>query len=495
MAKQEQWGSRAGFILAAVGSAIGLGNIWRFPYMVYENGGGAFLIPYFIALITAGIPIIILEFAIGHKFSGSAPVAIAKAKKSWEWLGWWQVLIAFVIAVYYVIIISWAMGYMVLSLNLGWGENTNDFFFTDFLQITDSPFNLGGIVPNIFVGLVVVWSIVWLALSGGVKKGIEKANKIFIPLLAVLFLILMVRSVFLDGALDGLNWLFQPDFSRLGDFSVWTAAYGQIFFTLSISFAIMITYSSYLPKDSDVSNNGLMTAFFNCGFSMLAGIMIFSVLGFMAKSQGVPLQEVVSAGVGLAFVTIPKAINYMPGARFFGVIFFLSLVFAGLSSAISIVEVVTASFRDKVNLSRKKAATLACIVGFLVSIIFASRAGLLVLDIVDHFINNLGIVFTGLVEVLMFGWMFKLESFREYINELSDVHVGKWWNISIKIITPLVLGYMAVRNLVSEIKNPYGGYDLLSLVVYGWAIVIVVLILGVLIHKTSRKNILEQVHG
>ncbi len=170
MAEREQWGTRLGFVVAAVGSAIGLGNIWRFPYMAYDNGGGAFLIPYFFAMLTAGIPIIILEFALGHKYKGSAPMSFAKAKEKWEWLGWWQVFISFIISIYYVVVIAWALNYTLLAFNLGWGQDTKGFFFSKFLHLSSSPMQWGNIVWPIFISTLVIWLITWLILFSGVKK-------------------------------------------------------------------------------------------------------------------------------------------------------------------------------------------------------------------------------------------------------------------------------------------------------------------------------------
>jgi len=483
MAQREQWGTRLGFILAAVGSAIGLGNIWRFPYMAYDNGGGAFLIPYFFALLTAGIPIIIMEFGLGHRYKGSAPSTFFKAARRWEWLGWWQVFVAFVISIYYVVVIAWALNYSLLAFNLGWGQETGAFFMNDFLQRTSSPLDLGGMVWPIFLAALAIWFITWLVLFSGVKKGIELANKIFMPILFVLLLIMLGRAVTLEGASEGLQWLFRPDFSAILDYKVWTAAYGQIFFTLSICFAIMITYSSYLPEKSDINNNGMMTAFINCGFSMLAGIMVFGVLGYMAGQQGVPIKDVVGAGVGLAFVTIPQAINLLPAPEFFGFLFFISLVFAGLSSMISISEACCSALMDKFGWGRKPTASLLVIVGFIFSLIFMTKGGLLVLDIVDHFINNFGIVFAGLVEVIFISWFFKLESVRTHINSLSDFRIGSWWNFCLKIITPIVLGYMAIANLIGDISKNYGEYDTSSLVIFGWCVVIGIIILSAVLQK------------
>jgi NSS family neurotransmitter:Na+ symporter len=488
MASRENWGTRTGFVLAAVGSAIGLGNIWRFPYMVYDNGGGAFLIPYFFALITAGIPIIIMEFGLGHKYKGAAPKTFSSITSKWEWLGWWQVLISFVISVYYVVVIGWGVNYLKFSFTQSWGENTKAFFFGDFLKLSDSALNLGGIVWPVFIATALVWAVTWFVLFSGVKKGIEVANKIFMPVLFVLILLLMFRAVTLDGALNGLNYLFKPDFSKIFEPKVWVDAYGQIFFTLSICFAIMITYSSYLPEDSDINNNGMMTAFINCGFSMLAGIMVFGVLGHMAAQSGLGIQDVAGAGVGLAFVTIPKAINFLPAPWFFGPLFFLCIVFAGLSSMISISEACCAAIMDKFSVTRKTAVTGYTFIGFLVSIVFMTEGGLYVLDITDHFINNFGIIFAGIVEVLFIGWLFRLEAVREHVNAISDFAVGKWWNFCLMAVTPIVLGYMGVRNLMSDLAKPYEGYPFQALLMYGWAVVIGVFVLGVIIHSITKED-------
>lgn len=512
MYQREQWGTRLGFVLAAVGSAIGLGNIWRFPYMAYDNGGGAFLIPYFFALLTAGIPIIILEFGIGHKYKGSTPITFSKIVQKWEWLGWWQVFIAFVISIYYVVVISWALNYMLLALNLDWGDSTKKFFFQDFLQISSSPFEFVGIVWPVLAGSVVIWFVTWLVLYSGVKRGIELANKIFMPILFVLLLIMLFRSVTLEGATEGIQWLFRPDFSAILNFKVWTAAYGQIFFTLSICFAIMITYSSYLPGKSDINNNGLMTALINCGFSLLAGIMVFGVLGNMAVEQGVMVKDVVDSGVGLAFVTIPKAVNFLPASSFFGFMFFLALVCAGLSSMISITEAGCSALIDSFGCSRKKIASLFSLVGFFCSLVFMTRSGLYILDIVDHFINNFGIVFAGLVEVILMAWFFRSEPFeelfdpkkplrwstleslfltesiREHTNSISDIKIGMWWNFCLKFITPIVLGVMAFGNLIGDFRENYEGYPFWALVIFGWLLVILIIVLSVVMQHSGKKE-------
>src|SRR5690625_1157363 len=252
-----QWGTRAGFILAALGSAIGLGNIWRFPYVAYDNGGGAFFIPYLVALLTAGIPILIMEYSMGHKYRGSAPLTFRRINKHSEFIGWWGVFVAFVISTYYSVIVAWSISYSIFAIDLSWTKDTQSFFINDYLQLAD-PGDFGGFVPGVFIPLLIVWVIVLGILYRGVRRGIEIANRVMIPTLIVIFLILVIRAITLPGAIDGLEAFFKPDFSEIMNGTVWVAAYGQIFFSLSIAFAIMITYSSYLSKDSDLTNNAFI---------------------------------------------------------------------------------------------------------------------------------------------------------------------------------------------------------------------------------------------
>ena len=489
MVKREQWGTRFGFIMAAVGSAIGLGNIWRFPYQAYDNGGGAFLIPYFFAMLTAGIPILILEFGLGHKMKGGAPSVFARITKKypnmekWEWLGWWQILVAFVISTYYVVILAWTISYVFISVTQGYAADPKAYFYDSFLHITKGPLELGGFQVHVLAALACAWLITWFVLFTGVKKGIELANKLFMPTHIVLGLLLTAKTLTMEGASEGLNWLFNPDFTRIMDYKVWSAAYGQIFYSMSVGFGIMITYASYLPKKTDIVNNGFMTGLLNCGFSMIAGIMVFSILGHMAHAEATTVDKVVSSGVGLAFITIPKAISYLPAPQLFGIVFFLSLTIAGLSSEISITETITAACMDKFGASRKKVATILCVFGFFVSFVYVTGAGLYILDIVDNFINAFGILFGALIEVLLLSWVFRLDVVKNHINPLSDFRVGYWWHICIKYLTPVVLGSMAVANFVGNIQKTYGGYPLKAIIFCGWLVMLAVIFCAFLFQR------------
>ncbi|WP_320046322.1 sodium-dependent transporter [uncultured Ilyobacter sp.] len=479
-----EWGSRIGFIMAAIGSAVGLGNIWRFPYTAASNGGGAFLIPYMIALLTAGIPILILEFGLGHKIRSSAPGVFRSLNKKWQAFGWWQTAISFAITVYYMVVIAWAMSYLKYAFTTGWGEDTKGFLFGTYLNLSDSPMHLGGLNLKVVIPLLLIWGINFTVLRMGIKGGIEKASKIFMPLLVISLIAITIRGVTLPGAAKGLEYFFKPDFSRLTDPKVWVAAYGQIFYSLSIAFGIMLAYSSYLPKDSDIVNNAFITGLGNCSFSILSGIGVFSILGYMAQTQGVEVSEVASAGVGLAFIVFPKAITALPGMNsLFGVTFFLSLLFAGISSSISLVETVLSAIIDNFGMERKKALNVVVLVGLCTSLIFATGAGLYILDIVDHYINNYGVAVAGLVEIILLSWFFNLESIREYVNPLSDFKVGKWWNFCLKFLTPAILGVMIVKNIIGDISSPYEGYSMSAIGLYGGGFMLGTILLAVILPK------------
>lgn len=491
MEHRPQWGTRAGFIFAAVGSAIGLGNIWRFPYVAYDNGGGAFFLPYLFALLTAGIPLLILEFAMGHKYRGSSPLTFTRISKGSQWIGWWQVAISFVIATYYSVIVAWAMAYAYFSLNLAWGKDTKGFLVGEYLKVGDTA-SFGSFVPGVLIPLVIVWAVVLGILGAGIKKGIEKANRIFIPLLVFLFLIIVVRALTLPGATAGLDAFFKPDWSTIMNGKVWVAAYGQIFFSLSIGFAIMITYSSYLPKKSDLTNNAFITGFANSSFELLAGFGVFAALGFMAQQQGVAVNEVVSSGVLLAFSVFPSIINELPALQsVFGVLFFVSLVLAGLTSLISITETYVAGITEKFKVSRTTAVLVGGGLSAIISLAFATQNGLNLLDVVDYFINQFGVAMAGLFEVVFIAWFAKqLKPLQAHADAISDIRLGAWWRISLAVITPVVLGYMMFDNLRQNLVGDYGGgdYPREFLFKYGWSVAIGVILVAALISIKRWSN-------
>lgn len=473
--QRAQWNTRWGFLAAAIGSAVGLGSIWRFAYVVYENGGGAYLIPYFVALATAGVPLMILEYGIGHRMRGSAPLCFAKVSPRWEWLGWWTVLfVMFGINAYYAVVIAWCVCYFAFSFTLAWGNDPNGFFFQQFLGSTPGPQHLGGIRTPILLSLALVWVVNWVITFFGVEKGIEKANKIFMPLLFMLILILVGWTLTLPGATEeGIIRYLKPDFSRLWEAKVWIDAYSQIFFTLSLGFGIMITYASYLPRDSDINFNACVTSIVDTLVSLVAGLAIFGTLGYMSAQTGKPFEQVVSHGIGLAFVAYPQAISLLPSfPHLFGVLFFLTLTVAGIASSISILEAFNAAIMDKFHYPRKSVVTVLSILGFLGGIIFTTGGGLAWLDIVDHFLSHYGLFVACILQCIVLGWIFRLSDLREHVNRVSPIKVGRLFEISIKYLIPIVLTVLLMNDLVADVRRPYGGYPwiMLLLIGPGWLI-------------------------
>lgn len=482
-----QFSDKLGFLMAVIGSAVGLGNIWRYPYLLYKDGGGAFLVPYFIAIITAGIPLVLLEYNFGHKFRGSAPLSYARANRKFEWIGWVPAFASMVILSYYCTILGWAINYLVKSFTFAWGEDPNAYFFGDYLKLSGGPFEITAINWEVVLGIVIIWAINWYYTYKGVSSGIEKVNKFMMPTLVVIMVIIAIRAVTLPGAINGLNALFTPKFSELSKIKTWIEAYGQVFFSLSLAMGALITYASYLPRHTDLNNSAFITAFANCGFEFLAAFAVFGILGFMATEQNVPLDEVVKQSVGLAFVAFPKVFTLMGPlwGKLMGVLFFTALVFAGITSSLSLIETFTSAFIDKTGASRKLVATVAALIGLATSMVYATSAGLFILDIVDHYINAFIITSLGLIEAVLIGWFVGAERMRERTNAMSYIKLGKWWSIMIKFVTPVVLGYMLIAGILGEFKNGYEGYPVSNLLILGVGIVAALIVLGLVM--ASRK--------
>jgi neurotransmitter:Na+ symporter, NSS family len=482
-ASREQFAGRWAFIFAAIGSAVGLGNIWRFPYVAYENGGGAFIVPYLVALLTAGIPLLFFDYAIGHRFKGSPPLAFRRLSKWTESIGWWQVLICFVIGVYYAAIIAYAAMYTWFSFGERWGDDPEAFFFGEYLQVAEDVAPNLEFVPTVFWPMLAVWLIVLVILGVGVKKGIAMASLIGIPVLVVMFVILVVVALFLPGAPEGLNALFTPNWEVLTDPQVWIAAYGQIFFSLSVGFGIMITYASYLKRRTNLTGSGLMVGFSNSSFEILAGIGVFAALGFMAQANGVEVAEVVTNGIGLAFIAFPTIISEAPAGALIGVLFFGSLVVAGFTSLISILEVVVSAVKDKLGWNRW--TTVIAVVGTagLISLLlFSTTSGINVLDVTDAFANNFGIVGAALVAVVVVSWLLRrLDNMVNHLNAVSSFRVGRVYKVLVAVILPIVLAYMWVSDVVLKATDGYGDLPSWFVGTFGWGMSIALIVIAVLL--------------
>lgn len=487
-ARRGAFSSRTVFIFAAIGSAVGLGNIWRFPYVAYEGGGGAFMIPYIVALLVAGLPFLLMDYALGHRFRGSAPLAFARLRRWTEGIGWWQVAICLAIAVYYAAVIAWSIRYTGFSFTQAWGDDPESFLIKDFLQVSDGVSFT--VVPGVLVPLVLVWLATIVIMALGVQKGIGATSVVFIPVLLLAFTALVVQAVMLPGAGAGLDALFTPHWAALGEPAVWGAAFGQIFFSLSVGFGIMITYSSYVGRKTDMTGSGLVVGFSNSGFELLAGIGVFAALGFLAQANGVHVTEVVEGGIGLAFIVFPAIISEAPAGALIGVLFFGSLVLAGITSLVSILEVVISAVRDKFDLTRVRATLLVTVPAALISIAFFSTAsGLNVLDIVDHFINQYGILLVAVVSTIAVAWGVRaLPTLAAHLNRTGSLRLGRWWYVLVGGVIPVALTYILVQQLIADLRTPYGGFPTWMLAVFGWGIAIATIVFGLLAGRTRWRE-------
>lgn len=455
-----QWGSKISFILAASGSAIGLGNIVFFSSNAYQFGGGAFYLPYFLALFLLGIPVMITEFGLGTMTKRSFPVALHQvAGRKAEFVGWWSLASALFITMYYVAILGWALGMMFGAFGSLFEAGVSA-PFTPLQQPTSEPSALVFFFHLIttwwpLLCVLVIWGLNVLILWRGTQT-IERAVKIFVPLMWVFMIGLIVRGLTLDGGLDGVLYLFTPDLKGIAEPGVWRGAFSQMFFSLSLGLGTMTAYASYLPKDADQVNNSLLVSFMNCSFEYVAGVAIFSLLFvFSLNPAGTTLS--------LSFFAIPQGIAAFPwGVRFFGFLFFFLIVIAGLTSSISLIEGPTSALIDKLGISRTKALSLIAVPGMIGSVCFTlptiidaglngnGTLGLTLLDVMDHWAFSYSLLTVGFFECIMIGWVLGADTLRQAVNAHSKLPLGRWFNGLIKFVAPGVLGVVLVWNLYDE---------------------------------------------
>ncbi|CAN2044133.1 Transporter [Candidatus Magnetomoraceae bacterium gMMP-13] len=458
MESRGQWSSRISFVLAAVGSAIGLGNIWRFPYICANNGGGAFLVAFVVALVTAGIPILIMELSMGQKFEKAASGTMASIAPKFEILGWFVITISLVVTCYYAAVMSWSFKYLWDALTLAWGENTSYFFFKETLGLTSSPFKLGGIKFSLLIGLV----LTWLSIVACIWKGPETVGKVVYATVLIpwiILIVLVIRGITLEGANIGLAYYLKPVFSKLLDGEVWLAAYTQVFFSMSIGLSVMFTYGSYLPKKTEIVTNAYIVAICDSLTALFGGLAVFGALGYLSHQTGTPITELKASGPGLAFVVYPMIINKLPMLNtFFGIMFFIMLLTLGIDSSFSLVEGATSAIRDKFGWNHKKTNLMVAGICFVFGLLFISGAGLYWLNIMDYFMNFFGLAIACLMECIVIGWIFKTSTVMDHVNSMPGMKISKWWDVMIRFIAPLILIVLLITEIIARIKAPYEGY-------------------------------------
>ena len=509
---RENWGTRAGFVLAAIGSAVGLGNLWGFPYKLYKYGGGAFLIPYIAAMLVIGIPVLILEFSLGHMTQRAAPDAFRKTGRAKEPVGWWGILLGFVIITYYPVILAWCLSFLYYSLDgiihhggeLAWAktqDGAQNFFLYDYANLwqageTAHAWLPGGISPEIVFSLGIVWLLMYLCIFRGVKM-VSKVVLFTVPLPWLMLVLLTFRGLTLPGAQRGLAYYLNPDFNQLLEPTTWRFAFGQVFFSMSLAFGVMITYASFLHRKSDINNNAAIIGLGDLGTSFVAGIAIFSTLGAMSLAANVPVPEVIgeSGTVGMSFMAFPYALAQLPYSAVFALIFFFALITLGIDSAFSITESVLASIVDKTGWNRTAVLWGMTFIGFFAGVYYCSRGGLIWVEQIDGFINGpWGIALLGLVECLVLGWMYRISRLREHANERSDWRLGAWWDWNIRLLVPIVLSALFIWSLFDTVTQPgyirgaAGAWNVPSIVALGLAgLAPVVAVLLSLLPSKSRS--------
>ena len=452
---KNEWGSNLSFLLAMIGSAVGLGNIWRYPYVLYSNGGGAFFIPYIVAILIMGIPFLILEYGVGYNFKSSFPKAVKSISKKWEYLGWFLPVAVFMILIYYSAILGWDGFYVIISAFKGWGADPNAYFTGSFLQANDTLGGLGTFVPFVAIAMLVGWVIMWVISHTDLEKGLGRVSKVLVPLLFAIMIFIVLFSLTLPGAGIGLAELYNPDWSLLLNFNIWMAAFGQMIFSLSLGMSIAFTYASYTKDDSDLVSNALWVTVANCGFENFAAIGVFSILGYMSLQSGVAVPDLVTQGTGLVFIVYPTVFNVLGDwASVIGPLFFFTVYLAGLTSILSTIEPLSFSIQNKFDWSRNKTMTILCVFGAAVSMIYATAMGSYILGIADTFVNQIAILIGVRFECIIFAWIFKAENIIPKLNAKSkSIKLGKWWLVVVKYVLPIFIAIVWVGGILEVISS------------------------------------------
>ena len=447
--KREQWNSKIGFILAASGSAIGLGNIWKFPYIAGENGGAAFIFIYLICIAIIGLPVLIGEILIGRTTQRNPVGAFKKLSNSsfWSLIGGLGVLAGFIILSFYTVVAGWALGYVFEAISG---------VFYDFTKIESAGIHFQSLTSNVtwIVSFTAGFLLLTMAIVyGGVQKGIERGSKIMMPLLFVILIILMLKGLTLPGAEKGVAFLLEPNWENVTGETV-LLALGHAFFTLSLGMGAMMTYGSYMKKNNSILSSSVQIIFLDTIIALIAGVAIFTAVFATGQNP--------SEGPGLIFLTLPVVFTKMTGGYIFSILFFLLLSIAALTSSISLLEVVIAYFVDEKNWDRKKAVLVFGGVTFLVALPSAlsfnlmkdvTLFGLNYFDMADYLASNILLPFGGLFISIFIAWIWGFDKvlieLKKGSESLFEKHtwVINTWKVFIKYFAPVLIFLVLLSKL------------------------------------------------
>ena len=437
--------NKLGFVMAAAGSAVGLGNLWRFPYLAAKHGGGIFLLVYLVLAITFGFTLMITEIAIGRKTHLSVIGAYKALDKRFSFLGYLACAIPFLIVPYYSVIGGWVLKYLAVFITGGVSKASDDAFFGGFIS---SP-----ISPIIFFALFVLFTAIVVIF--GVESGIERVSKIMMPILICLTLIIAIYSVSRPGAMAGVIYYLRPDFSKFSATTVFTAM-GQLFYSMSLAMGIMITYGSYMKKENHLEYSVHQVEIFDTAIAFLAGLMIIpSVFVFSGGDEAA-----LGKGPGLMFVTLPKVFYSMPAGGIIGTIFFLLVLFAALTSSISLMETCVSILMDRVKISRKKASIGITVFMLIVGIPVSLGFGLLsfiaplkmdLLTFFDFISNSIMMPIVALLTCILVGYVIKPKAIIEEVEINGPFKLKSFYTIMIKYIAPVFLVIILIFSIMENL--------------------------------------------
>ncbi|XP_053741259.1 sodium- and chloride-dependent GABA transporter 2-like [Synchiropus splendidus] len=467
-----QWANKMEFILSVAGEIIGLGNVWRFPYLCYKNGGGAFFIPYLIFLFTCGIPLFFLETAMGQYTSEGGITCWTKICPLFEGVGYATQVIVALLNVYYIIVLAWGIFYLFNSftMNLPWASCNNtwntkscrefekvngtfmhyenatspvmEFWERKVLRISSGIDHIGSLNWDLVLCLATAWVMCYFCIWKGVKST-GKVVYFTATFPYVMLVILLIRGITLPGAMAGIHFYLYPDLARLADPQVWLEAGTQIFFSFAIVLGCLTALGSYNKYDNNCYRDCICLCFLNSGTSFVAGFAIFSILGFMSYEQNVPISQVAESGPGLAFIAYPRAVSMMPFSTFWACCFFIMIVFLGLDSQFvcveslvtAIVDMYPSTFRRKNR--RELLILVVAVVCFLVGLIMLTEGGMYVFQLFDYYASSgMCLLFVAVFESAAIGWIYGADRFYDNIEDMIGYRPSAFMKFCWKYLTP-----------------------------------------------------------
>ncbi|XP_049277952.1 sodium- and chloride-dependent glycine transporter 2 [Anopheles funestus] len=503
------WASKTEFLLSCIGYAIGLGNVWRFPYLCYRNGGGAFLVPYLLMLVLCGIPLFFLETCLGQ-FSGTGCITVFKIVPLLKGAGIAIVVINFICTAYYNAIISYPLLFLWRSLqaHLPWetcdnawntarclelrGEQqvelflnnselvmadryrtpADEFFHNEILHISDGIDHMGGIVWPLLVCDVIAWIVIFCCIAKGVQS-VGKVVYFTATFPFVILAVLLVRGVTLPGAMEGIKFYIMPQWKQLLNLRVWADAAIQIFFSLGPGWGGIVNMASYNHFKNNTKMDSIIIPIVNCGTSILAGFVVFSVLGYFSHQTGLPVATAATGGPGLAFITYPEAISMLPLSPLWACLFFSMLFFLGVDSMFVQIEAIVSSVLDVFPILRSMKLLITagtCFLLFLSSLACVTQGGMYLVQLLDWYSASISVILVCIVEVIAVGWVYGCDKFVRDVEFMIDRKVERFWIISWKFITPIVLTFIFITTIIYNTEVSYNGlsYPRWAIVV-GWA--------------------------